>query len=64
MPGLGSDKQLPKEQRRGAIIILGMLALAKRHVVTDRADVLLKIGLGPLGKVCSVKLYIKTIVVC
>jgi hypothetical protein len=41
---------LPK-QRRGAIIILGMLALARRSVVKDRVDTLLKVGLGPLGKV-------------
>ncbi|KAA1474981.1 hypothetical protein DENSPDRAFT_908815 [Dentipellis sp. KUC8613] len=45
-----SDRPLPKSQRRGAIIILGMLALARRSVVTDRVDTLLKIGLGPLGK--------------
>ena len=47
----GSDRQLPKQQRRGAIIILGMLALARRSVVTDRVDTLLRVGLGPLGKV-------------
>ncbi|KAI0038666.1 hypothetical protein FA95DRAFT_1567609 [Auriscalpium vulgare] len=45
-----SDRPLPKQQRRGAIIILGMLALAKRSVVTDKVDVLLRIGLGPMGK--------------
>lgn len=28
-----------------------MLALAKREVVTERVDSLLKIGLGPLGMV-------------
>lgn len=28
-----------------------MLALARRSVVQDRVDVLLKIGLGPMGKV-------------
>ena len=37
-------------QRRGAIIILGMAASSKRQVVTDRVDVLLRVGLGPLGK--------------
>ncbi|EGO04014.1 hypothetical protein SERLA73DRAFT_69808 [Serpula lacrymans var. lacrymans S7.3] len=46
-----SDRPLPKSQRRGAIIVIGMLALAKRSVVTDRVDTLLKVGLGPLGKV-------------
>ncbi|KII87644.1 hypothetical protein PLICRDRAFT_643063 [Plicaturopsis crispa FD-325 SS-3] len=45
-----SERPLPKSQRRGAIIILGMFALAKRSVVTDRVDTLLKVGLGPLGK--------------
>lgn len=50
---LGSDRPLPKPQRRGAIIILGMLALARRSVVTERVDTLLKVGLGPLGKVSS-----------
>lgn len=45
---------MPKPQRRGAIIILGMLALAKRSVVTDRVDTLLRIGLGPFGKVGGV----------
>ncbi|KAL4072147.1 non-SMC mitotic condensation complex subunit 1-domain-containing protein [Scleroderma yunnanense] len=45
-----SVKPLPAYQRRGAIIILGMLALAKRSVVEEKVDVLLKIGLGKLGK--------------
>ncbi|TFY76678.1 hypothetical protein EWM64_g7334 [Hericium alpestre] len=45
-----SERPLPKQQRRGAIIILGMLALARRSVVADRVETLLKIGLGPLGK--------------
>ncbi|KAL5523043.1 CND1 [Sanghuangporus sanghuang] len=45
-----SDKQLPRQQRRGAIIILGMLALARISVVTDRIDTLLKIGLGAFGR--------------
>ncbi|KAJ3506594.1 hypothetical protein NLJ89_g6784 [Agrocybe chaxingu] len=44
------ERQLPKVQRRGAIIILGMLALAKRSVLSDKVDVMLKVGLGPLGK--------------
>ncbi|KAH7930002.1 hypothetical protein BV22DRAFT_1028970 [Leucogyrophana mollusca] len=45
-----SPKQIPRSQRRGAIIILGMLALAKRSVVTDKVDTLLRVGLGPFGK--------------
>lgn len=48
----GSDKNLPQPQRRGAILILGMLALAKRNVLDKHVDTLLKVGLGPLGKVC------------
>lgn len=47
----GTEQEIPKPQRQGAIIILGMLALAKREVVTERVETLLKIGLGPLGKV-------------
>ncbi|KAL0080987.1 non-SMC mitotic condensation complex subunit 1-domain-containing protein [Phycomyces blakesleeanus] len=41
---------IPKAQRRGAIIILGMLAKAKTEIVTEKVDLLLRIGLGPLGK--------------
>ncbi|KAJ7211815.1 non-SMC mitotic condensation complex subunit 1-domain-containing protein [Mycena haematopus] len=44
------NKPLPKAQRQGAIIILGMLASAKRGVLTDHIDVMLKVGLGHLGK--------------
>ncbi len=46
----GTEQEIPKLQRRGAIIILGMLALAKRDIVTERTDTLLKIGLGQHGK--------------
>lgn len=48
---VGTEQEIPKLQRQGAIIILGMLALAKREVVTERVEMLLKIGLGPLGMV-------------
>ncbi|KAF8556860.1 hypothetical protein OG21DRAFT_1506074 [Imleria badia] len=48
-----SPKSLPACQRRGAIIILGMFALAKRSVVSEKVDILLRVGLGPLGKVAS-----------
>ncbi|WVR03312.1 hypothetical protein IAU60_000303 [Kwoniella sp. DSM 27419] len=44
-----TDQEIPQLQRQGAIIILGMLALAKREVVTERVESLLKIGLGSLG---------------
>ncbi|KAF9269363.1 hypothetical protein L218DRAFT_1072228 [Marasmius fiardii PR-910] len=46
----GKDRHLPKQQRRGAIIIIGMMALAKRSVLADRVETMLKVGLGALGK--------------
>ncbi|KAF9233399.1 non-SMC mitotic condensation complex subunit 1-domain-containing protein [Melanogaster broomeanus] len=45
-----SPKSLPACQRRGAIIILSMFALAKRSIVSEKVDILLRVGLGPLGK--------------
>ncbi|KAI1792515.1 non-SMC mitotic condensation complex subunit 1-domain-containing protein [Ganoderma leucocontextum] len=45
-----SDRPLPRPQRRGAVIVLGMLALAKRQVVADRVETLVKVGLGDRGK--------------
>ncbi|KAL1919463.1 uncharacterized protein VTP21DRAFT_2156 [Calcarisporiella thermophila] len=42
--------QIPKAQRRGAIIILAMLAKAKREVVSEKVDLLLRIGLSSYGK--------------
>ncbi|KAF8309106.1 hypothetical protein DL93DRAFT_2063311 [Clavulina sp. PMI_390] len=45
-----ADREIPRFQRRGAIIVLGMFALAKGEIVTDRVDTLLRIGLGPLGR--------------
>lgn len=42
--------RIQKSQRRGAIIILSMLATAKTKIVSDKVDMMLKIGLGPLGK--------------
>ena len=47
----GSDRPLPRAQRRGAVIILGMLALAKRQVVAVRVETLVRVGLGDRGKV-------------
>lgn len=49
--GVGTDHAVPKPQRQGAIIILGMLAVARREVVTEQVENLLKIGLGPHGMV-------------
>ncbi|KAK0494600.1 non-SMC mitotic condensation complex subunit 1-domain-containing protein [Armillaria luteobubalina] len=47
-----SNKLLPKAQRRGAIVILGMLALAKHNILSelDHVDTMLKVGLGALGR--------------
>jgi condensin complex subunit 1 len=44
-------KEISKTQRRGAIIVLGMLALADPDIVAREVDTLLKIGLGQFGKV-------------
>ncbi|BEJ11951.1 hypothetical protein CspHIS471_0204110 [Cutaneotrichosporon sp. HIS471] len=45
-----TGQEIPKPQRQGAIIILGMLAVAKREVVAERVEPLLKIGLGQHGQ--------------
>ncbi|GAA5928884.1 condensin subunit YCS4 [Sporobolomyces koalae] len=45
-----TSKDIPKFQRRGAIITLGMFAQPKPEVVADHVDTLLKIGLGSLGR--------------
>ncbi len=52
---LASNKLLPKPQRRGAIVILGMLALAKHNILSelDHVDTMLKVGLGALGRVST-----------
>ncbi|KAH0543293.1 hypothetical protein FGG08_002356 [Glutinoglossum americanum] len=44
-------KEISKSQRRGAIIVLGMLALAKPDIVVKEMENMLRIGLGPLGRV-------------
>ncbi|KAB8236728.1 Condensin complex subunit [Aspergillus alliaceus] len=43
-------KEISKTQRRGAIIVLGMLALADPEVVIKEIEVMLRIGLGSLGR--------------
>ncbi|KAB8245248.1 armadillo-type protein [Aspergillus flavus] len=42
-------KEISKTQRRGAIIVLGMLALADPDVVIKEIEAMLRIGLGSLG---------------
>lgn len=48
---IGVDREIPRCQRRGAIIILGMIAVAKPEVVSERLETLLRVGLGRFGKV-------------
>jgi condensin complex subunit 1 len=43
-------KDISKTQRRGAIIILSMLALADADIVAREVDTLLNIGLGSFGR--------------
>ncbi|EMC95637.1 hypothetical protein BAUCODRAFT_71473 [Baudoinia panamericana UAMH 10762] len=43
-------KEISKQQRRGAIIVLGMLALADPEVVVKEMEICLRIGLGPIGQ--------------
>lgn len=51
----GTNKEIPRFQRRGAIIVLGMFAAPKPEVVADHVETLLKIGLGPRGKVSPLR---------
>lgn len=43
------DKRAERSTRRGAIIVLSMLAASRKEIVKDKIDTLLGIGLGPLG---------------
>ena len=43
-------KEISKTQRRGAIIVLGMLALADPEIVVREIETMLRIGLGSLGR--------------
>ena len=43
-------KDISKQQRRGAIIVLGMLAVADPEIVVKEMEVCLRIGLGALGR--------------
>ncbi|POW12989.1 hypothetical protein PSHT_07936 [Puccinia striiformis] len=55
-----TSKDISKQQRRGAIIVLGMLAAPRPNVVADNLDKLVAIGLGPIGR--SVGLFIGDLV--
>jgi condensin complex subunit 1 len=43
-------KEISKQQRRGAIIVIGMLALADPEIVVKEMETCLRIGLGALGR--------------
>ncbi|CZT50059.1 probable YCS4-subunit of condensin protein complex [Rhynchosporium secalis] len=43
-------REISKSQRRGAIIVLGMLATAKPEIVVGDMETMLRIGLGSLGR--------------
>jgi condensin complex subunit 1 len=43
-------KEKSMRQKRGAIIVLGMLALAKPEIITAEIDVCLRVGLGEIGR--------------
>ncbi|KKK17217.1 hypothetical protein AOCH_000726 [Aspergillus ochraceoroseus] len=43
-------KEISRTQRRGAIIVLGMIALADPEVVIKELEIMLRIGLGSLGR--------------
>lgn len=43
-------KEISRQQRRGAIIVLGMLALADPDIVVREMETCLRIGLGALGR--------------
>ncbi|KAI5776835.1 armadillo-type protein [Geopyxis carbonaria] len=42
--------EVPRPQRRGAVIVLGMLALADPEIVVKELETLLRVGLGSLGR--------------
>lgn len=46
----GVNKDISRAQRRGAIIVLGMIAIADPNMIVKETDTMLRIGLGPLGR--------------
>ncbi|APA14037.1 hypothetical protein sscle_12g088070 [Sclerotinia sclerotiorum 1980 UF-70] len=43
-------REISKSQRRGSIIVLGMLATARPEIVVGEMETMLRIGLGSLGR--------------
>jgi condensin complex subunit 1 len=46
----GVQKEISRSQRRGAIIVLGMLAAASPDIVVGEMEIMLRVGLGNLGQ--------------
>lgn len=46
----GVNREISRAQRRGAIIVLGMIALADPNIVVKESDIMMRIGLGQLGR--------------
>ena len=46
----GVNKEISKAQRRGAIIVLGMIALADPEIAVREVDTMLRVGLGGAGR--------------
>ena len=43
-------REISRNQRRGAIIVLGMLALANHEIIVNGLDILLQVGFGSTGQ--------------
>lgn len=48
--GFAENNSTDRRQSHGAIMLLGMLALADHHIVVKGLDMILKIGLGEVGQ--------------
>ncbi|KNC98205.1 condensin subunit YCS4 [Spizellomyces punctatus DAOM BR117] len=48
--GVFASKKQAAQRRRGAIIILGMLGKAKKEVIAENLEILLRVGLGEFAK--------------
>lgn len=46
----GVNKEISRAQRRGAMIVLGMISLADPNVLIKETEAMLRVGLGPLGR--------------
>ncbi|OAV95104.1 hypothetical protein PTTG_03888 [Puccinia triticina 1-1 BBBD Race 1] len=49
-PPNATSKKIAQRQRRGAAIVLGMLAAPRPSVVADHLNKLVAVGLGAMGK--------------